>query len=150
MTTHDEYRSDCFDLIQDFYIPCLEKATVYSRAVGFFSSSSMAAAAKGLTALIQAGGKMQLVASPCLSHEDAEAIAQGLRQREEVISKALLQELDGEFEQIVQDRETLEIERNLLEKELRRFVEFADLADNAGEARVKLLDIQTRYGLLDI
>lgn len=48
------------------------------------------------------------------------------------------------------DRETIDIERNLLKKELRRFVEFADLADNAGEARIKLLDLQKRYGLLDI
>jgi DNA phosphorothioation system restriction enzyme len=48
------------------------------------------------------------------------------------------------------DRETLEVERNLLRKELLRFVEFADLADNAGEARIKLLDLQKRYGLLDI
>lgn len=48
------------------------------------------------------------------------------------------------------DRETLEVERNLLRKELRRFVEFADLADNAGEARMKLLALQKRYGLLDL
>ncbi|MBO3462880.1 DNA phosphorothioation system restriction enzyme [Aetokthonos hydrillicola Thurmond2011] len=48
------------------------------------------------------------------------------------------------------DRKTLEVERNLLRKELLRFVEFADLADNAGEARMKLLSLQKRYGLLDI
>ncbi|MBK1986871.1 DNA phosphorothioation system restriction enzyme [Sphaerospermopsis aphanizomenoides BCCUSP55] len=48
------------------------------------------------------------------------------------------------------DREAMEVERNLLKKELRRFVEFADLADNAGEARMKLLALQKRYGLLDI
>ncbi|MEB3217971.1 MAG: DNA phosphorothioation system restriction enzyme [Nostocales cyanobacterium 94392] len=48
------------------------------------------------------------------------------------------------------DRKTLEVERNLLRKELRRFVEFADLADNAGQARMKLLDLQKRYGLLDV
>jgi len=100
----DEYRSDRNNLIQDFYIPCLENATVYRRAVGFFSSSSMAVAARGLTALIRAGGKMQLVASPCLSEEDAEAIATGLRQREQVIVKTILRELDQEFEKIVQDR----------------------------------------------
>ncbi|MBD2043088.1 DNA phosphorothioation system restriction enzyme [Microcoleus sp. FACHB-672] len=47
-------------------------------------------------------------------------------------------------------RDTLEVERNLLRKELGRFLEFADLADNAGEARVKLLSLQNRYGLLDI
>lgn len=48
------------------------------------------------------------------------------------------------------DREALEVERNLLRKELRRFVEFADLADNAGEARMKLFNLQKKYDLLDI
>jgi len=48
------------------------------------------------------------------------------------------------------DRQTWEVERNLLRKELRRFVEFADLADNAGEARTKLLALQKQYGLLDL
>ena len=47
-------------------------------------------------------------------------------------------------------RDTIEVERNLLKKELRRFLEFADLADNAGEARIKLLQLQQRYGLLDM
>jgi superfamily II DNA or RNA helicase len=45
------------------------------------------------------------------------------------------------------DRETWEVERNLLKKELRRFVEFANLAENAEEATVKLLGIQEKYGL---
>ncbi len=48
------------------------------------------------------------------------------------------------------DRNTWEVERNLLKKELRRFVEFADLADNSGEARIKLLDLQRHYGLMGI
>ncbi|MBV9385525.1 MAG: DNA phosphorothioation system restriction enzyme [Chroococcidiopsidaceae cyanobacterium CP_BM_ER_R8_30] len=48
------------------------------------------------------------------------------------------------------DRETWEVERNLLRKELRRFVEFADLADNAGAARKKLLKLQKQYGLMDL
>ncbi len=48
------------------------------------------------------------------------------------------------------DRNTLEVERNLLRKELKRFIEFADLADNAGQARIKLLELQKRYGLLSI
>ena len=52
----DEYRSNDGSIVEDFYIPCLEKAITYKRAVGFFSSTSMAVAAKGLTALIEAGG----------------------------------------------------------------------------------------------
>ncbi|MEC4895321.1 MAG: DNA phosphorothioation system restriction enzyme [Oscillatoria sp. PMC 1051.18] len=47
------------------------------------------------------------------------------------------------------DRDTWEIERNLLRKEIKRFVQFADLADNAGEARKKLLSLQDSYDLLD-
>lgn len=47
---------------------------------------------------------MQLVASPCLSSDDAEAIALGLRQREEVLAGTIKRELDQEFQQIVQDR----------------------------------------------
>jgi hypothetical protein len=71
----EQYRSDSDNIIQNFYIPCLEKSVTYCRAVGFFSSSSLAAAARGITALIKAGGRMQLVASPHLSEEDAEALA---------------------------------------------------------------------------
>ncbi len=48
------------------------------------------------------------------------------------------------------DRQTWEVERNLLRKELKRFIEFADLADNAGEARSTLLTLQKEYGLLDL
>ena len=45
------------------------------------------------------------------------------------------------------DRETWEVERNLLRKELLRFITFAELADNADEATKKLLRLQERYEL---
>lgn len=45
------------------------------------------------------------------------------------------------------DRNTLEVEKNLLRKELKRFMEFADLAENAPEARSKLLSLEAKYGL---
>jgi DNA phosphorothioation system restriction enzyme len=43
------------------------------------------------------------------------------------------------------DRETWEVERNLLRKELKRFIEFADLADNREEAKNKLFILQEKY-----
>ncbi len=104
LNLQSEYRSDRSDLVQDFYIPCLENSMLYSRAVGFFSSTSMASVAKGLIALIQSGGKMRLIASPCLSAEDAEAIALGIKQREDVITQSLIREIEQEFEQVIQDR----------------------------------------------
>lgn len=45
------------------------------------------------------------------------------------------------------DRETWEVERNLLRKELKRFIEFANLADNADQAKNQLLAVQEKYGL---
>lgn len=48
------------------------------------------------------------------------------------------------------DRETWEVEKKLLKKELVRFIEFASLANNADEARNKLLSLQEEFGLLDL
>ncbi|MEM9541211.1 MAG: DNA phosphorothioation system restriction enzyme [Cyanobacteria bacterium P01_E01_bin.42] len=45
------------------------------------------------------------------------------------------------------DREVWEVERNLLRKELRRFLEFADLAENSEEAKATLSIIQKKYRL---
>lgn len=100
----DEYRSDNCQLVQDFYIPCLEQATLYCRAVGFFSSTSLAAVARGLSAFIRTGGHMRLVASPCLSAEDARAIAAGLKSRNEIITASLVRELEQNIDDLVRDR----------------------------------------------
>jgi superfamily II DNA or RNA helicase len=43
-----------------------------------------------------------------------------------------------------------ESERSLLRKELKRFVEFADIALNAGEARALVLELQKKFDLMDI
>lgn len=104
LNLRDEYRSDNCQLIQDFYVPCLEQATLYSRAVGFFSSTSIAAVASGLTVFIRTGGRMRLVASPNLSKEDATAITAGLQSREEAIATAIVRELDHTIDDIVRDR----------------------------------------------
>ncbi len=100
----DDYRSDFCDIVQDFYIPCLSESRVYSRAVGFFSSTSIIAVAKGLTALIRSGGRMRLIASPCLSKEDINAIAIGIKKREVIINIAIQRELEQEFETVAKDR----------------------------------------------
>ncbi len=45
------------------------------------------------------------------------------------------------------DRQTWEVERNLLRKELKRFVEFGKIAKNAEEVKQKFLLIQKQYNL---
>ena len=91
-----EYRSLIDNIIQDFYIPLLKNATVYKRAVGFFSSTSLVEISKGIAAMAEAGGKIQLVASPYLSEEDIEAIRKGYADRNEIIENALLGRLSDD------------------------------------------------------
>lgn len=89
-----EYRTLSCDMANDFYIPMLGEAILYKRAVGFFSSSALAAISAGIYELYENGGKIQLIASPRLSPEDIEAINDGYQQREEIIKGALKRQLE--------------------------------------------------------
>lgn len=93
-TVKGEYRSLIDNVVQDFYIPLLGQATVYKRAVGFFSSSSLVEISKGIAAIAKKKGKIQIVASPYLSEEDVAAIKQGYESRKDVIERAVLSQLD--------------------------------------------------------
>lgn len=89
-----EYRSLIDNMIDDFYIPLLNEATSYNRAVGFFSSSALIEISKGISGLIKNGGKIQLVASPRLSEDDIEAIEKGFEHRKEIIEKCIERSFD--------------------------------------------------------
>ncbi len=89
-----EYRSDQDRLIEDFYVPCLERSIRYDRAVGYFTSSSLASAATGIVSLFHNGGRMQLLTSPHFNEADIEAIQKGYRAKEDVCVQALQRELD--------------------------------------------------------
>ena len=91
-----EYRSLLDNVVQDFYIPLLKDATLYQRAVGFFSSSSLVEISKGIAAMAEAGGKIQIVASPYLSDEDIEAMKKGYADRDKIIEGALIASLSDE------------------------------------------------------
>lgn len=93
-----EYRTLIDKVIQNFYLPLLNDAKVYKRAVGFFSSSSLVEISKGIAMLAAKGGKIQIVASPKLSEEDIEAINTGYKNREEIIEKALIGQLSDDHE----------------------------------------------------
>jgi len=95
-TIKHEYRSLIDNVVQEFYIPLLKEATLYQRAVGFFSSSSLVEISKGIAAMAAAGGKIQIVASPYLSDEDIEAIKRGYEGREKVMEEALLRQLSDD------------------------------------------------------
>lgn len=85
-----EYRSLIDNVAKEFYIPLLNEACLYKRAVGFFSSSSLVEISKGISGLIKncnagRGACIQLIASPKLSQDDIEAIRTGYKAREKII-----------------------------------------------------------------
>ncbi len=98
------YRTGRDDLINDFYVPCLERSILYQRAVGYFTSSTLAMAAVGLANLIHVGGKIQLVASPALTAEDIEAIEKGYASNEEIIEQATKRSFIEIEDMLIKDR----------------------------------------------
>ncbi len=68
------YESGIDDIIEDYYVPVLGSSIQYDRIAGFFSSSSLAVAARGIADFIKNGGKMRLITSPRLNGEDVEIL----------------------------------------------------------------------------
>lgn len=86
-----QYRPNQANLVDEFYIPCLSHSIVYQRAVGYFTSGSLAIAARGLSQFLEnPNARMQLIASPLLEREDIQAIRLGYEAREDVFARALL------------------------------------------------------------
>lgn len=65
-----ETTDDVHHLLNNFYIPILKEAKVYSRIAGFFSSTSLYVASEGIEALVDNGGVMRLLISPEISESD--------------------------------------------------------------------------------
>ncbi|MEN9361104.1 MAG: hypothetical protein RL095_2639 [Verrucomicrobiota bacterium] len=88
------YQSGTHDLLRDFYLPALAASSLYQRAVGYFSSQSLALAAQGLESLLAQDGRLQILASPVLSQDDIDAIRQGYAERD-ILARALQRALDA-------------------------------------------------------
>lgn len=74
---HHSYRKGTHDIARDFYVPCMERASSYDRAVGYFSSTVYALAWGALKEFVLRGGKIRIVCSPALSLSDIEALEEG-------------------------------------------------------------------------
>jgi len=88
------YSSDSDDILYDFYIPSLKESIEYDRLAGFFSSKSLAIAARGILGLIEKGGTMRLIISPKLDKRDLEIIIDSYKKPEKCIEEKMLQELE--------------------------------------------------------
>ena len=65
------------DILHDFYIPALRRCSKYDRVAGYFSSSSLAAASQGFSALVGRQGRMRLIVGADLDPDDVGAILEG-------------------------------------------------------------------------
>ena len=95
------YDSRISNVVTEFFIPALQNSTTYRRLGGFFSSTSIALAARGIKELVKNEGKMQLVVSPVLTKEDSVILNNcTTEQRDDIINKSLLEKFDltDEFE----------------------------------------------------
>lgn len=97
------YSSDTDDILHDFYVPALATSTEYWRLAGFFSSTSLAVAARGVVGLMRNGGSMKLLASPKLQQRDVEAIRMSTERPEKYVGEVMLAELETLEERFVRD-----------------------------------------------
>ncbi len=78
------------EFVSEFYTPLLSRGVKYDRGVGFFSSSWIKSAARGMANLADQGGVARWITSPILGEEDWEAIKQGMEaQANETLKKSL-------------------------------------------------------------
>jgi len=71
------YSSDEEALLPAFYLPVLNEAISYDRAVGYFSSETLSMAMQGADNFIRHGGVMRLVIGYHLNDEEYEAVKRG-------------------------------------------------------------------------
>lgn len=85
------YKTYKHNIVKAFYTPVLQESVLYQRSVGFFSSTALIELTKGISGIVENGGKIQFIVSPYLNQEDIKAIQKGYENRK-IIERALLRE----------------------------------------------------------
>jgi hypothetical protein len=101
---HHSYRTGRGDLVKDFFVPCLEQATLYRRAAGYFSSHGLALAARGVASLVARGGQMRLVVSPQLDPEDTAALQAAIDHPADLLRSIASKSLADVEDSLLRDR----------------------------------------------
>ncbi|MFT6862292.1 MAG: DNA phosphorothioation system restriction enzyme [Akkermansiaceae bacterium] len=104
LTPKLSYRSNRDDLVGDFYNPCLIASGLYRRSAGYFTSSGLALAARGVARLIAGGGKMRLIVSPHLEPGDIEALQNAIHHPVEVLARIAARSIPELEDALIRDR----------------------------------------------
>ncbi len=91
------------DRLHEFYIPALSHSTEYDRSAGYFTSTSIAIAATGLSHLITNNGRMRLLVGARLTEDDVKAVEEGYDLREQ-IARGLLRDLQDPSDYFTTER----------------------------------------------
>jgi superfamily II DNA or RNA helicase len=83
------YRTGEADIASQFLIPCLEQASTYDRATGYFSGNVLVRLLRGLKPFVLNKGRFRIVASPILSQDDIDQLTRGYADRDTVILRRI-------------------------------------------------------------
>ena len=97
------YDSDVDNILRDFYNPALSVSIEYLRLTGFFSSTTLALAAKGISSLVRNGGTMKLVTGARFEKEDIDAVRDAYANPEAILKSKILRDLDHLENRFLQD-----------------------------------------------
>ncbi len=88
------YEASNHDLIEEFYVPCLDRSHTYDRAAGYFRSSIYQLVSVAISDFALRGGKMRLICSPSLSAlDEAEIRRMGVTDRD--VEKSLNADIEA-------------------------------------------------------
>lgn len=90
-----EYRTAKDHPIEQFYIKCLINSQSYCRAVGYFRSTVFIVVGVPVIEFAKRGGKIQLICSPKLEHDDVEQITLGYRLRSATVEHSLISQFNA-------------------------------------------------------
>lgn len=143
----NEYRTKLTNIARSFLVPLLSESITYKRAVGFFSSSSLAEVALGIGRLAETGGHIYLIASPNLTKDDVNAISKGYEAREEIIRSRLLESLESPDKVDDLGKAQLNMLANLIAQGILDIrIAFAESKSGIGIYHEKVAIVEDRFG----
>ncbi|MEZ3165412.1 SNF2-related protein [Halorubrum miltondacostae] len=82
-------------LVDEFYVPALKRSIRYDRVAGYFSSTALAVASRGIDALLEHGGEMRLIVGTDLYKSDKPVLERLTDELEDSLEELEDEELDA-------------------------------------------------------
>ncbi len=114
-----EYNTEEYQIIADFYSPCLSASERYDRAVGYFRANIYRELGEDLLDFVIRGGKVRIVCSPDIPEIDEETAREGYElrgKRTEEEKEATLLQVLLQMSKNPDEKDCLDMLRLLIEK----------------------------------